>query len=76
MPRPFYPWERPGAHFIGGWAGPRVGLDRCEKFRPTEIRSPGRPARGQPLYRLSYSGPREGGGRGVIFDTVPAFLVT
>jgi hypothetical protein len=27
--------ERPGAHCIGGWVGPRVGLDRCGKFSPT-----------------------------------------
>jgi len=34
-PRPLYPWERPGTHFKGGWVGPRTGLDRCGKFRPT-----------------------------------------
>jgi hypothetical protein len=26
-PRPFYPRERPGAHCVGGWVGPRVGLE-------------------------------------------------
>ena len=26
-PRPFCPRERPGAHRIGGWVGPRAGLD-------------------------------------------------
>jgi len=26
-PRPFYPRERPGTHCIGGWVGPRAGLD-------------------------------------------------
>ena len=26
--------ERPGTHCIGGWVGPRAGLDRCGKFRP------------------------------------------
>jgi hypothetical protein len=31
--------------------GPRTGLD---KFAPTRIRSPDRPARNQSLYRLSY----------------------
>jgi len=25
-PRPLYPQERPGAHYIGGWVGPRDGL--------------------------------------------------
>jgi hypothetical protein len=33
-PRPLYPWERPGTHCTGGWVGPRVGLDVCEKSRP------------------------------------------
>jgi len=28
-PRPLYPRERPGTHCIGGWVGPRAGLDRC-----------------------------------------------
>ena len=27
------PRERPGTHFIGGWVGPRAGLDGCEKSR-------------------------------------------
>jgi hypothetical protein len=26
--------ERPGTHYIGGWLGPRAGLDVCEKSRP------------------------------------------
>ena len=34
--------------------GPRAGLDRCGKSRPTGIRSPHRPARSQSLYRLRY----------------------
>jgi len=25
---PLYPRERPGTYWIGGWVGPRVGLDR------------------------------------------------
>jgi len=29
----FTPRERPGTHFIGGWVGPRAGLDRRGKFR-------------------------------------------
>ena len=33
-PRPLYPRERPGAHYIGGWVGPRAGPDRCGKSRP------------------------------------------
>jgi hypothetical protein len=28
----FTPWERvPGTHWIGGWVGPKVGLDDMEK---------------------------------------------
>ena len=38
--------------------GPRAGLDRCGKYRPTGIRSPDRPARSASLYRLRYPGPR------------------
>jgi hypothetical protein len=28
------PGKRPDTHFIGGWVGPRAGLDGCEKSRP------------------------------------------
>ena len=53
-PAVLHPRERPGTHCTGGWVGPRAGLDRCGKSRPTGIRSPDRPARSQSLYRLSY----------------------
>ena len=33
-PRPLYPRVRPGRHCIGGWVGPRVGLNGCGKSRP------------------------------------------
>ena len=33
-PRPLYPQERPGTRCIGGWVGPRAGLDGCGKSRP------------------------------------------
>ena len=33
-PGRLYLRERPGTHCTGGWVGPRVGLDRCGKFRP------------------------------------------
>jgi len=33
-PRPLYPRERPGTHCIGGWVGPRVGVDGCGKSLP------------------------------------------
>ena len=32
--------------------GPRAGLDRRGKSRPTGIRSPDRPARSESIYRL------------------------
>jgi len=44
--RPHYSREGPGTHCIGGWVGPRAGLDGCGKSRPsTRIRSPDLPAR-------------------------------
>jgi hypothetical protein len=54
-PRPLYPRERPVTHCIGGWPGPRAGLDGCGKFRPP----PGFDPRttqpiAQSLYRLRY----------------------
>jgi hypothetical protein len=33
-PRQLYPQETPRTHCTGGWVGPRVGLDVCEKSRP------------------------------------------
>ena len=33
-PAALTPWERPGTHCIGGWVGPRTGLDGCGKSRP------------------------------------------
>jgi hypothetical protein len=49
-----------GTHYTGGWVGPRAGLDteaRGRMLSPLpriEPRSPGRPARSQTLYWLSY----------------------
>ena len=56
-PRQLYPWERTGTRCIGGWVGPRAGLDGCGKSRPP----PGFDSRtvqsvASPLYRLSYPG--------------------
>jgi len=31
--RPFYPREGPDTHCIGGWVGPRAGLDVLGKSR-------------------------------------------
>jgi hypothetical protein len=47
----FTPGERaPGTHWIGGWVGPRAGLDDVEKGKfltlpGLELRPLGRPAR-------------------------------
>jgi hypothetical protein len=56
------PGERAtGTHWIGGWVGPRAGLDAVEKRKfltlpGLELRPLCRPARSQSLYRLRYSG--------------------
>jgi hypothetical protein len=48
----------PGTQWIGGWVGPRTGLDDAEKRKFLTL--PGlelcRPVRNQSLYRLSYPG--------------------
>jgi len=33
-PAALYPRERPGAHSMGGWVGPRADLDGCGKYLP------------------------------------------
>jgi hypothetical protein len=59
-PRPRYiPRERiPNTHCTVGWVGPKAGLDTEVKILSPlpgfEPRSPGRPARSQTLYWLSY----------------------
>jgi hypothetical protein len=61
-PGRFTPGERaPGTHWIGGWVGPRTGLDDVEtrKFLTLprlELRSLSRPAHSQSLYGLRYPG--------------------
>ena len=35
------PGKRPGTHCIGGWVGPRAGLDGCGKSRPHRDSIPG-----------------------------------
>jgi hypothetical protein len=32
---------RPGTHYMGGWVGPRAGLDGCGKYRPHQDSIPG-----------------------------------
>ena len=31
-PHTLYPLDRPGAHSLGGWVGPRAGLDHVAYF--------------------------------------------
>jgi hypothetical protein len=38
MPWALHPGERPGTHCIGGWVGPRTGLDGCEKSYSPQLR--------------------------------------
>jgi hypothetical protein len=59
-PQPLYPREKaPSTHWIGGWVGPRAGLDNVEKTKfltlpGLELRPLGHPARSQSLYWLRY----------------------
>jgi hypothetical protein len=61
-PDHFTPEERAsGTNWIGGWVDSRASLDDIEKQKfltlpGLEIRTLGRPARSQSLYRLHYSG--------------------
>jgi hypothetical protein len=61
----FTPREKaPGTHWIGGWVGPRAGLDDLEKRKfltlpGLELRPLSRPARSQSLYQLCYPGSKE-----------------
>ena len=63
------PRERPGTHSIGGWVGPRAGLDGCGKSRPQRDLIPDRPARSESLYRLSCPGPHANIHNDIIFRT-------
>ena len=46
-PRPLYPRETPGTQCIGGWLGPRAGLDGFGESRPHQISIPDLPARNE-----------------------------
>jgi hypothetical protein len=55
------PSEKNGTKWIGGWVGPRVGVEDLEKrefltLPGLELRPLGRPAHNQSLYRLRYPG--------------------
>jgi hypothetical protein len=61
-PGRFTPGERaPNTQWIGGWLGPRAGLDDVDKRKfltlpGLELRPLGRPARSQSVYLLSCPG--------------------
>jgi hypothetical protein len=61
-PGRFTPGESaPGTYWIGGWVGPRAGLEDVEKRKfltvpGLELLLLGGPARSQSLYRLPYPG--------------------
>jgi hypothetical protein len=57
MPQLLYPCERPCTLCIGGWVGPRAGLDRYKNLASTGIQSPDCPACSKLLYKLRYAGP-------------------
>jgi hypothetical protein len=44
----------PGTHWIGGWVGPRAGLEDVEKRKLFTLPGLGLPDRSQSLYRLRY----------------------
>jgi hypothetical protein len=52
-PATFYPMEgNPGKHCVGGWVGPRAGLDaeaRSKTFCPCRRSNPSHPVRSQTL---------------------------
>jgi hypothetical protein len=56
VPSALPPVKRPGTQCIGGWVGPRAGLNRAENLALTGTRSSDRQARSGSLYRLSYPG--------------------
>jgi hypothetical protein len=47
MPWQLCPREKPGTQCVGGWVGPRAGLDGCGKSRPHRDSIPGPSSRGQ-----------------------------
>jgi hypothetical protein len=48
----------PGAHWIGGWLGPRRGKEETLTLPGLKLQLLGRPARSPSLYRLRYPGSR------------------
>ena len=54
-PATLYPRWRPGTPSVGGWVGPRAGLDICWKSRSHGFSI----TCDESLYRLSYNGPQK-----------------
>jgi hypothetical protein len=55
-PAAFLSGERAtGTHWIGGWVGPRVGLDAVEKRKIVHYRESNPGSSSLSLYRLSYT---------------------
>jgi hypothetical protein len=55
------------SHWLGGWVGPRAGVDSVEKVKfltlpGLKLRPLGSPVRSQALYRLRYPEEPEDGG--------------
>ena len=48
-PAALYPGYRPGTHCIGDWWAPEPIWTGAKDLAPTEIRSPDRPARSEPI---------------------------
>jgi hypothetical protein len=40
-PRPLYPLERPGTYCIGGWVGPKAGMESAENLALNRDSIPG-----------------------------------
>jgi hypothetical protein len=51
------PGKRPSTYYIGGWAGPRAGVDACGKSRLHRDSTPGPSSCSESLYRLRFPDP-------------------
>ena len=53
------PGERPGTPCLGGWVGPRAGLDNAETLAPPQGFDPRTVQQVESLYRLNYPGNKD-----------------
>ena len=58
-PANIYPRKRPGTHFIGGWVGPRTGLDLYGKSRLHRNSIPGPPSPQRIAIQTELPGPQQ-----------------